>query len=286
MKVSELAVAYLDFAGVAEETRRYLLERWLPMLRQHAGDPDVAAFFSVEAYRAFCVWARDSGRWKASTVNRRISWGKTLWRFAHSRGLTTCPVDDRPIKRLAEETLKPTSWTEDEMRRIIAAVSLIWNRKVWGHRRWRALIRVYYYTGWRADSVMSLRRKHLCVDRLYLPAAFEKTRTDDYKRLPEDLCADLEILAPLPDDLFFPYRRHDSLCAGLRKIILRAGLEATSRDMFHKLRRSHATHLVIATGSMEVASRSLNHKSTMTTRKYVDVSLLPNMQPVDVLPSL
>ena len=66
------------------------------------------------------------------------------------------------------------------------------------------------------------------------------------------------------------------------KILDGAGLPASRRDKFHKLRRTVASHIAAEKG-LHAASEYLGHQSILTTKRYVDPMMLPDADMSDVL---
>ncbi|MBA3315288.1 MAG: tyrosine-type recombinase/integrase, partial [Planctomycetaceae bacterium] len=91
-----------------------------------------------------------------------------------------------------------------------------------------------------------------------------------FKLLPDTLAA-IAATEPARRDLLFPWphcRRH-FYRGGYQKILAAAGLTSSSRDLFHKIRRTHATQLANAT-DIATAQKSLGHANRSTTLRYID----------------
>lgn len=105
----------------------------------------------------------------------------------------------------------------------------------------------------------------------------QKTGEPTLARLTSDLC-------PLTSGFLFPWP-YDRTADGWRalrkrykKILRRAGLPATRRDLFHRLRRTTATQLYNATGGIEAAQRHLGHSDQKVTQRYIDWSKVDETQ--------
>lgn len=255
--------------------------------------PTTSKLFAFDRFIRFSHWLRTTpdklGRMrKGRTVNGHIRNARTLWAWAHDQRLTRFPCPAR-WKACPEEKEPPTAWSLGEMRAILDHVACAPRIKGWSPAHWQVLIQLLWETGARIDAMLACRCEDLRNGRLCLAAANDKELSGATRRLSGDTLDALARLQRLPEDnRLLPWPRSmETLRRHFKRILKAAGLQTTRRDLFHKLRRTHATHLWVATGSAEQAQRSLNHRHLGTTvANYLDATHLPDLCPVDVLPQL
>jgi len=69
-----------------------------------------------------------------------------------------------------------------------------------------------------------------------------------------------------------------------KKILQAANLPCGRRDLFHRLRRTSATHLAAVAG-IEAAEQHLDHRTPGLARStYIDPRFMPQIKAADVLP--
>ena len=194
----------------------------------------------------------------------------------------------------------PEAWTVEEYGRILWAAGRLEGRvgpfllSAW----FPALLWIVYNSGLRISAAMAIRRSWINVAsrRLVVPADVQK---DDEARSVALLDETIDALAPLLingkggpfDD--WPFDRNTdnwrALDRRLKKVIVDAGLvdsieHVSKRDLWHKIRRTFATQIVIATGSYEEAQRRLGHSSPKVTERYIDKSQLETAGERELLP--
>ncbi len=95
------------------------------------------------------------------------------------------------------------------------------------------------------------------------------------------------ILATLPPKrkLVFPwpFTHHRSLYGRYKTILRRAGLPFTKRDMFHKIRRTTASHIARLVGQA-LASQHLGHQNPDSIKRYMDPRFTANHQAAQWMP--
>lgn len=271
----------------------------------------------------FFVWHTAQRRCKSqATANRSRRSLSSVWRAAARKGLCYPPEDLRmakvnkhlPLawsmdelgKLLATAKTYPWQWYKP--------------RGSWPHKGdwappkisaglWmHTIISTLYFTGLRISSLMLTPtvKLDLAAKGVLVPASVQKHRTDQFFPLPDDVIAawrELDVhgrgVLRLGDD--WPYDRHGkisgrpayssgwtTLNAWLRRCLRAAGLVLEDesnfrRQLWHKLRRTFATHLAVAKGT-EAARRWLGHSSFEVTMRYIDLRFMPSINPVEVLP--
>jgi hypothetical protein len=132
---------------------------------------------------------------------------------------------------------------------------------------------VAYDTGLRRSALLACRFDELDFDTRTLRVPAERMKNDCeqlYELSSQTIEAILATLPPRRSKLFpWPFRYERCLYDRYRRILRRAGLPHTSKDMFHKLRRTTASHLAAIAGE-HIAIQQLGHRDTSCIGRYVD----------------
>jgi integrase len=211
---------------------------------------------------------------KPAGVNKERRQLVALWNLAAKKRL----VDQFPVLPTVREPEQlPKAWTVEEMWRLRMACNMqpgVYHgvpARLW----WVALHCVLFATGERIAAVMQLRWRDISGDVVVFPAESRKgsKRASVATLTPAALAALDEIRQP-KRELVFPWPFGGNyIYVVYRAILLRAELETDSRSKFHRMRRSHATHLKAAGGD---PTASLGHSSPVTTARYIDPRMIPN----------
>lgn len=203
------------------------------------------------------------------------------------------------VDKLQSRRHEPTAWSVTEFGQILTAAAKLTGRvgpfdmSTW----FAALLRVAYNSGARVTTLMSLRWDWLDIPSatLVIPPIVQK---DDegatVKLLPSTLDA-LQLLRSEEERIFghWPYdtcgRQFRALNRVLRKCIVLAGLrgsmaQVTSRDLWHKLRRTFATAIYAESRDIEMVREMLGHSSIQITLRYIDKSKIGRKLQADFLP--
>jgi hypothetical protein len=81
----------------------------------------------------------------------------------------------------------------------------------------------------------------------------------------------------------WPFTHQHAFYGRFRRILKRAGLPHTKFDLFHKIRRTTATHITRAAGQA-VAIQQLGHRDASCINRYVDRRFLAEHNGADHLP--
>jgi integrase len=222
-------------------------------------------------------WLTDKRKnsWAAATCNARLRPLLTMWRYAKQRRYPLPEGDLNLIQRFREPLNQPTAWTEEEMGRLIDSARLARGRLagIPAASWWVSLILTLYDTGLRRKAAFGIRVDELdfTTHILRVPAERMKNRVEQYFRLhPQTMEAIADSFPPRRQLLFpFPYTHHLAIYDRLRAILRRAGLPTTSKDLFHKIRRTTASHIARVAGEA-MAIQQLGHRDQSTIRRYVD----------------
>jgi integrase len=222
-------------------------------------------------------WLTDKRKngWAAATCNARLRPLLTMWRYAKQRRYPVPDDDLNQIQRFREPLNQPTAWTEEEMGRLIDSARLARGRLagIPANAWWVSLILTLYDTGLRRKAAFGIRVDELdfTTHILRVPAERMKNRVEQYFRLhPQTMEAIADSFPPRRQLLFpFPFTHHLAIYDRLRAILRRAGLPATSKDLFHTIRRTTASHIARVAGEA-MAIQQLGHRDQSTIRRYVD----------------
>lgn len=265
-----------------------LAERWLGkrcLARDFFCDEGLARFMKHLANSKIRTGSSATKRSPRTVNNKRRDiciWWTWAFRQTQRNGHNWChvmPPNKDDVPKRFENRKAPVAWTPGDVGEMLLHCDAGPVYKTWTTRHWRCLILTAYETGWRIGTLRSLHWCHLKGDQLTfeLPA---KHKTDT-KILSLDLLEDMAQLDRFNDLRIFPYPPGQVIWNDFRQILVAAGLvEAgktdTRKDMFHKLRRTHATQVAKAT-SIDRAMVALCHSDRRTVQQsYIDPLQMPN----------
>lgn len=274
--LAEVLKDYLDTHWLADRTaEQYRVA--LSVFEHWHGSPPLIDMITRELLMRFL---RDySKNRSAKTVNDKRQVLLTLCRHAGK------PLS---VPKLKEVRRTPTAWSLDDLTRLLKACdrARLWSyehRKMWQPLHWRALVLTCYDTSLRIGCLLFVSRSCCDLTRgtLLVPGELQKQRCDTLHRLHPQTC---EVLRKLPPhDLLFPWpMRREQIWVWLGRILEDAGLPASRRDKFHKLRRTSYSHVYRELGPL-AASRHAGHTTDMSDH-YLDPTILGQPDPVDALP--
>jgi len=213
-----------------------------------------------------------------------------MWRLAADRRL----VDKRPCVQaelLPERT--PRAFTVEELERLYSAAETTpgWIGPVKAGAFWPALIMALYESGERVDAMLHVPRDCFRAPFLRVPAGIRKgRRTERIYELTAETCRLVDIAATHDAATLFLWPTDPStIYTHFKKITKRAGLGTSREEMFHCIRRTTASHLAAATGSVDAATKYLGHSSDRVTRRsYIDprIANAGGVKPIDALPKI
>jgi hypothetical protein len=251
----------MDFAGrkiaVSELTDDLLLE-WLASLRRQ----------------------NRSGR----TINSKRQAILMLWRFAHRRGEHPQPPPDIcrvPMARVMKRN--PTAWNQNELKMLLMACRTAPSCDGWNPNHWTALVLTCYDSGERLGALLKTPAHNLDYNRglLLVEAEHRKWGEDKVHRLHPSTVAALEKIKASRELFPWPFGVRQ-IWVRFGKILKAAGLPATRRDKFHRLRRTAYT-LVYAKLGPQAASEFAGHQTDLSAF-YLDRTFLQAVDPLDALP--
>ena len=286
----------LELQGANDSTVKayeLALARW----RDHTDDPPLWQVNDSVIAR----WLTELGKTRSpSTVNKNGRHIAAILRYAGPRGYRAAAakgilaeVPYVPVLKLAKRV--PEAWTMEQLGQILASCQQE-KGSVAGIPAgtfWYALVLFLYVTGLRKNAALNLRVEHMhfASGTVLVPAELQKQFADQAFKLTDACVQALAATFPPDRDLLFPWPKDRfktsswrCITIAFRQIILRAGLPATSKDLFHKLRRTTATHLANSQG-LDFAQQHLGHSTQWVTKMYVDPRQLTHAKrAADALP--
>lgn len=287
-----------DYETQINHFERYF-SAWLAEQGQPSRAPTLADLSRLHVHGAV-AWQLDRGRANptADKVRRALLaiWNKAAELLDDDQTL----APPGKIRGLKTPDHSPVAWTVEEFGRLLWGASQLDGRvgpflaSAW----FAALLRVVYNSGLRISAAMAIRRSWVNITSRRLVVSPEVQKDDEgrsFALLPETLEALLPLLANGKEGPFddWPFDRNvvqwPALTAKLRQAIVAGGLadnvaQITKRDLWHKIRRTFATQIYIATGSIEEVKRRLGHSSIEVSYRYVDFAQCESASESDLLP--
>lgn len=275
---------------LAEALRSYLRSRWLK--------PSTAELYEI-AVRLYEHWNDGPTALDAITPDTVMTWMRWL---AKTRGAQTVNSKRRAlltiirssrefpkVPRMPEIRRAPTAWRPHEMAAILAECDRTElrhrkHRAIWGPMHFRALALQVYDTSLRIGCLLEAKRNACDLHRraLLIPGELMKGRADALHRLSDQTCAAIAAL-PAHEKLNPWPMRKEQLWKWWGRILARAGLPATRRDKFHRIRRTSYSHVRHKLGP-EAASRHASHRVDLSALYYDPTIFEDHPDPLSVLP--
>ncbi len=238
----------------------------------------------------YSAWMSEK-EYEPTTINGHLRHLLALWRHAWKKRR----VEERPrdVDFLPTYKRNPTAWTVEEMGRILTSARQAEGdfKGIPANLFWPALILTMYDTGLRLGAMMQLKATDLNLETgiLIARAETQKQKADQVFRLRRQTVESLEAIDPPAREFLFGYPEYETnkrrIYRTLNEILERAGLPATDRDKFHKIRRTSATLLADAMGE-EAAKEHLGHSSINITRGYLDLTKIrPRVNSAEAIPN-
>lgn len=233
------------------------------------------------------------GKRANGTANKLLRSIRAIWSMAvkdgHLARLTHCtpyPV----VKR------EPVCWSLEEVGLILEAAAGLPGQvgEVPARYWWPALLLLAYNCGGRIDAIMATPSDatHLDLEAgwILIPGDKQKQKSDQRFDLFPETVAALRLIEPQQYLTIFGAWIFDrrgrgwrALTRGLRRILKRAGLPSTKRDLFHRFRRTTLT-FVAAESDEATAQQIGGHSAPSVTRGYIDKRYLKVTSLRDILP--
>ena len=235
--------------------------------------------------KTLCDWISwmVADEYAVATINGRIKLLMSLWRFAKKRKYLAADTDDDlgDVELLKRPRRLAVAWTIDEMERLLAACRATHGRLLGipAGKFWEAIISLMFDTGLRRAPAMAIRLDEIDFKThvLRVPSERMKNGVEQIFWLSDRTMAAILATIPPARTLLFPWpwKSGKSLENRLRHILGRAGLPCTRRDLFHRLRRTCASHIAAVAGEA-AAIRQLGHSDASCIQRYVDPRFTSN----------
>tara|TARA_R110002049_G_scaffold47902_1_gene138355 strand:- start:47421 stop:48374 length:954 start_codon:yes stop_codon:yes gene_type:complete len=230
-----------------------------------------------------------------ATCNSVLRAVRSIWIEAQKRGYTSTRHE---VHLLKEPERLPEAWFPQDMEKILRSAAKEKNEigqvdaGIW----WTALILVVYWTGARISAAMHIRSCDVDLESgtIRLPFDYQKTYRDELRDIPEEVCELLKRFNKDRNEFLFGDWPNDNwqnrtikkgfeqLGVHYHRILTRAGLPATPRDKWHKLRRTFGTRVAAAAGRA-IAQELLGHRHMQTTERYLDPRQIPRHQATKII---
>ncbi|KKN80831.1 hypothetical protein LCGC14_0326380 [marine sediment metagenome] len=235
---------------------------------------------TLHGFRAWLVAKPELGN---VTVNFHITRLLTLARYAFRKGV----LDEEPdVHPLQEPKRVPVAFRVNQISKMLESATLTPGRigEIAACDWWMAFIQVLYWTGLRKGAALAIEQAN--VDRqgsfVLVFAETQKQNADQVFRLPADCMVAIEVIWEPPRRLLFPWPHSDStFYVHFRRLLTKAELPSSRRDLCHKIRRT--TYSYSKLGGID-AGHQLGHHSDQSAR-YEDPTITQQRQAADVLPS-
>ncbi len=222
----------------------------------------------------------------AGTCNHYRADLLALWRFGWTKRLTN--ELPRDVPKLKVEHHLVDAWTTTELERIIEAAAQLQGdvcdipARIW----WPAFVLALYDTGLRFNALMLRATTDLNIETgwLMIDAGDQKQRKAQTFKLHSDTLRFVRAMEPANREYLFPWPNGSghAIRNTYRQILASAGLPCSKRDLFHKLRRTSATSVAVATDE-NTARDHLGHSSVTVTRRYLDHRQLQPVAAADLI---
>jgi integrase len=207
-----------------------------------------------------------------ATVNKERSQLIAMWNLAAKKRL----VHEFPTLMPVHQPRKqPEAWTAEEIWRLRMSCNMEPGQyngvkaSLW----WSAIHHVLYATGERITAVLKSEWSHIKEGFIVFPAENRKgAKMPNLCRLPQECLESLRLIESPARKLVFHWPYSETyIYVVYSRILKRAELTDGPTAKFHKMRRSHASHLKAAGGD---PTASLGHANPAVTARYIDPRLI------------
>lgn len=274
------AYAPLKLAGKLSTRRQYEIQ--FKHFERFLGREPTLNDLDDDLVAAFLGSMIEKGR-SPATVNKARNHLLAVWRYAARKGIIKLYPD---VAAWREPERAPRAWSTEQLSGLFKACAeepgIICG--IPAGKWWLALHCVFWDSGERKSAILDLRWEHVDLRRswLIIPAELRKGKTrDNTIRLHPRTVERLKEIRMPRRDLIFPWDKHRQYIYVFYKNILeRAGLPTDRKSMFHRMRKSVASHFEAAGGN---ATALLDHSSRKTTMAYLDPTIVGEQHAADVL---
>ncbi|MGH7140114.1 MAG: tyrosine-type recombinase/integrase [Pirellulales bacterium] len=222
-----------------------------------------------------------------ATANKNVRTLVALWYEAVDQGLNPHTSKER-IRPLKEELDNLPCWEPGDFSKILASCRVeprIEELPCDAGAFWFALLLTVYDTGSRISAIMDCTPADLDwqAKTLTLRAGTTKSRKCQVMGLSDQTLEAIRAISDPARGYLFPWpfgrakRDWRTLRTRYKSILQRAGLPKSKIHLFHKVRRTTATELVLA-GGLAAAREHLGHSAESVTKRYIDRRRLDSTQ--------
>lgn len=218
------------------------------------------------------------------TVNERTGRIKSLWSWAAKKRI----VWEFPtVQRVPTPEPMRKAWSQEDLAKLFSAAARFpgsYDDVPCSHW-WTAFLRLGFETGERGGPMLKLRWEWLDERGLDVPGEVRKAGKHAFYRISSQCRADLERIRLPQRELIFPWPLSScNFFLHHKKLNKSAGLPTTRKDLCQRMRRTHLTWWRISGGN--ATERAQHSSSALTEKFYLDESLMPQMDPAEVLPEI
>ena len=251
---------------------------------QQNGAVVTAASLSDDSLALLESMLLDTKRLSLHTVNRTVSRVKSFWAWCARRGHVRDWPTARPLP--APEPFRK-AWTADQVRQLLEGCHHMQGdyagvpASLW----WRVWHCVQWETGERTGAMLRLEWDWLAGTVLSVPAMARKACKAATYRLSAQCMLELDAIRQPARALVFPWTMTShSFYYHYTRLLKLAGLPTDRKCKPQRMRRSHLTYWAVA--GLDASARAQHSSPAITQRHYLDETLLPQVDPSTVLPSI
>lgn len=224
-----------------------------------------------------------------ATANKNVRTLVAIWYEAHEQRLNPHEHTKKDtIRPLKEELDNLPCWEPADFSKILATCRMqpaIEELPCDAGAFWFALLLTVYDTGSRISAIMDCTPADLDwqAKTLTLRAGTTKSRKCQVMGLSDQTLEAIRAIFDASRGYLFPWpfgranRDWRTLRTRYKSILERAGLPKSKIHLFHKVRRTTATELMLA-GGLAAAREHLGHSAESVTRRYIDKRRLDTTQ--------
>lgn len=273
----------------AESTKRHY-EIAINHLALALGKPDPTIADLTDDNLVLLEKHLDDGTRTAYTINGYTSCIKAMWRWAAKRRI----VDQWPtVDRMPVPEPTRRAWNVDQVRALLAACEeMTAVRTFYGfydgvpaNTWWRLWHLVQWETGERTGAMLALTWEMVTDRGLSVPGHVRKCGKSAFYVLSPQTMQELDGFRHPERERIFPWTLH--LCSFYNhysRLLRLAGLPTDRKCKPHRMRKTHLTYWAIGGG--DPTARAQHSSAGLTTKFYLDESLMIAPSPQDHLPNL
>jgi integrase len=226
----------------------------------------------------------DAKKSSVHTVNRTVARVKAFWTWCCRKGHAKDWPSVRPLP--APEPYR-RCWTSDQVRQLLTACDQMTGTYggVPGAAWWRTWHVIQWETGERTGAMRQLRWDWIQGNVIDVPAEVRKGHKRAIYRVSAGCVQQLDAIRHPQREMVLPWDRcMATFYYQYRLLLRRANLPTDRKCKPQRMRRSHLTYWHLA--GLDASARAQHSSPAITVRHYLDETLLPQLDPSTVLPSI